>query len=91
MTSLSCLLTLALAKSKVHAKRPGRTRERTPSGRGEENEVAVIGSSCTWKRDELDHFKVIIERDVDVQRMIPEKFFDFRHLGEYGECNSLMV
>lgn len=34
--------------------------------------VRVLAS----KRDELDHFKVIIERDVDVRRMIPEKFCD---------------
>jgi hypothetical protein len=80
-------LIVALAKSRQHAKRPGRTRARTPQG-GRKNEVPVIGSSCTWKRDELDHFKVNIERDVDVQTMIPGKFFAFDHLEEYSECKS---
>jgi hypothetical protein len=84
---MTLLLTLALAKSKVHAKRPGRTRERTPSGRGNRNEVAVVGSSCTWKRDELDHFKATIERNVDVRKMIPEKFLDrVEKFERYGKC-----
>lgn len=84
-------LMIAMARSKVHAKRPGRTRERTPQNRGKRNEVAVIGSSCTWKRDELDCFKVRMERDVDVRRMIPEKFFEFGHLVDYDECNPWLV
>jgi len=78
---------VALAKARQHAKRPGRTRERTPQG-VREKEVPVIGSSCTWKRDELDHFKVKVERDVDVRTMIPDKFFLFDHLEEYSECIS---
>ena len=78
-------LRLAMAKAKEHAKKPGRTRERTPQGR-RKKEVPVIGSSCTWKQDELDHFNVRIERDVDVLSMIPDKFFDFGHLAEYQEC-----
>ena len=80
-------LTVALAKARQHAKRRGRTRDRTPQG-GSKEDVQVIGSSCTWKRDKLDHFKVTIERDVDVRTMIPERFFAFDHLEEYLECNS---
>ena len=40
-------------------------------------------SSCTWEEDQLDHFRVTIEKDVDVKRVIPEKFFVFEHLAEY--------
>ena len=49
--------------------------KRTPQSRGQRKKVPVVGSSCTWKRDELDHFKVTIERDVDVKLMIPPKVF----------------
>lgn len=81
------MLMVALEKSKQHAKRPGRTAQRTPQ-RPKKKEIPVIGSSCTWKSDELDHLKVIIERDVDVRTMIPERFFRFDHLEEYPECKS---
>lgn len=78
---------VAMAKAKEHSKKPGRTRERTPQ-RGKTKEVPVIGSSCTWKRDELDHFKVTIERDIDVRTMIPDKFFEFDHFEGYSECTN---
>jgi hypothetical protein len=78
---------VALAREKEHAKRPGRTRPRTPQ-REKRKEVPVIGSSCTWKQDELDHFGVEVKRDVDVRKMIPEQFFRFEHLEEYAECDS---
>src|SRR5579859_4973930 len=77
---------VALAKSRQHAKRSSqKTRFKTPQ-REETKEIPVIGSSCTWRENELDHFGVEVKRDVDVWEMIPEKFFDFEHLEEYAEC-----
>ena len=76
---------VALDKSKKHAKRPGRTALRTPQ-RVRKKEVPSIGSSCTWKKDELDHFNVTIERDVDVRSMITGRFFSFDHLETYPRC-----
>jgi hypothetical protein len=64
-----------------------RTRDKTPQ-RVEKKEILVIGSSSTWKRDELKHFKVKIDKDVDVIKMIPSKFFVFDHLEEYTQCCS---
>ena len=38
----------------------------------------MIGSSCTWKQDELDVFQVKVERDVEVKNiMTSERFWDF--------------
>ena len=76
---------VALAKEMEHAKRPGRTRLRTPQ-REKRKEVPVIGSSCTWKQDELDHFGVTLHGDIDVREMIPEKYFDFEGFARYERC-----
>ena len=81
-----------MAKEKQHAKEQeteDRTRDRTPQ-QVEKKVVQVVGSSCTWKRDELDHFKVTIAKDVDVRRMIPEKVFVFEPLAEYPQCTPLV-
>jgi hypothetical protein len=51
--------------------------------------VPVVGSSCTWGDKELETFQVDVVRDVDVQSMIPVKFFFFDGLDGYAEC-SLM-
>jgi len=77
-----------MAKARQQAKRKGKWREqRTP--RLKEPKTPVIGSSCTWRDAELDHFKVKVERDVDVREMIPDKCFNFDHLQNYKDCTSL--
>ena len=74
----------AMAKQR-RAKRNGKRKEqRTPQPK--EPEPPVIGSSCTWRDTELDHFKVKVERDVDVRKMIPDRFFSFDNLENYKEC-----
>jgi hypothetical protein len=90
-------LMVAMARAKEHLNKHSRTRERTPQRR-KMKDVPVIGSSCTWKRDELDHFKVTIERDIDVRTMIPDEVFEFDHFEGYSVCpnsqlmwNRLMV
>jgi hypothetical protein len=42
----------------------------------------VIGSSSTWKEDELEKFKVQV-KEVAVKEMIPEKWFNFDGLDHY--------
>jgi hypothetical protein len=42
----------------------------------------LIGSSSTWRNDQLDRF-IVEQRVVDVRRMIPEKWFHFEQLDEY--------
>ena len=77
-----------MAKARQQAKRKGNRREqRTPQSK--EPDIAVIGSSCTWKDAELYHFKVTVVRDVDVRKMIPERFFNFDHLRRYAACTSI--
>ena len=49
-------------------------------------EIPVIGSSCTWRESELVHFNVNVRRDVEVRKMIPDKFFRFEHLEGYQQC-----
>src|SRR2546421_12616491 len=45
---------------------------------------SIIGSSSTWKEDELFFFKVKVE-DVIPKDVIPEKWFDFGRLNGYQE------
>ena len=47
----------------------------------------VIGSSSTWKEEELDKFKVQVE-EVAVKEMIPEKWFNFDGLDHYTSRNN---
>src|SRR5208282_1128421 len=49
----------AMAKSKAKGKRPPKNPEtpRIPK-RPNEDDKQVVGSSCTWKQDELDRFQV---------------------------------
>ena len=70
-------------------KASNRTREKTPQQ--VQKETPIVGSSSTWKREELDHFNVMIKKDVDVREMIPENFFTFDHLEEYPQCYSYMI
>ena len=46
-------------------------------------EKFVIGSSSTWKNEQLERFEVQIGGQVGVKEMIPEKWFDFRGLEHY--------
>jgi hypothetical protein len=63
------------------------TATSTPRKR-ETPQIPVIGSGSTWGEDELDMFKVIVEGDVDVKQMIPEKWFDFGGLEHYRASSS---
>jgi hypothetical protein len=88
--SVVSMLSLAMSKAVEDAKKAGnRTRDKTPQQ--VEKETTVIGSSSTWKQEELDHFNVTIKKDVDVRQMIPEKFFVFDHLEEYPQCYSYLI
>jgi len=47
----------------------------------------LIGSSCTWKQEELDRF--LVEQSViEVKAMIPDKFFEFREVAKYQSSNN---
>jgi hypothetical protein len=79
----------AMAKARQQAKRKGKWRkQRTPQPKEKESVIRVIGSSCTWKDAELDHFNVKLKRDVDVRKVIPGKFFNFDRLEDYNDCIS---
>lgn len=45
----------------------------------------VIGSSSTWKDDELELFRVSLRDVASPKEMIPEKWFDFSRLKGYQE------
>jgi len=51
-------------------------------------ETPVIGSSSTWNDDQLDLFKVTEAEEVDIKRMIPEKWFDYGTLENYQYSTS---
>jgi hypothetical protein len=60
---------------------------RTPS-KAKDPAKPLIGSSSTWRNDQLDLFQV--EQGVlDVRRIIPEKWFDFGQLDNYQTCTIL--
>jgi hypothetical protein len=46
-------------------------------------ERPVIGSSSTWKEEELERFNVRRGAAVDVKNLIPEKWFQFDNLERY--------
>lgn len=81
------VLSSAIVKAKQDAKKQkkaDRTRDKTPQV--EKKEILIIGSSSTWKLDELKHFNVKIEKDIDVTKMIPQRYFAFDHLERYTQC-----
>lgn len=78
-----------MSKAEKDEEKEDRTREKTPQQVEKvEKDSLIIGSSSTWTRADLDHFNVRIEKDVDVKRMIPQKFFTFDHLERYTHCCS---
>ena len=50
-------------------------------------QTPVIGSSCTWKQEQLDRFLVVLTV-MEVKAMIPEKFFDFGQVKDYHLRNK---
>ena len=46
-----------------------------------------LRSASTWRRTELEQCGVIVQRDVDPSKMIPQKFFNFSKLKHYPECS----
>jgi hypothetical protein len=69
------------------------TRLLSFTNRFKENVSSGASLASRWgfphlsKRKELDHFRVTIEKDVDVRTWkIPEIFFVFEHLAEYRQC-----
>ena len=53
-------------------------------------EILVNESSCIWRDSELDHFKIMIRRDMNVLEMISQKFFNFSHFYDYRDCIFLI-
>jgi hypothetical protein len=90
-TSRSECVDKAMAKAKQKSNRKGKQPEKTTTPQPKEPDISVIGSSCTWKDVELESFMVKVERDVDVRKMIPEKFFKFDHLRRYSACISFIL
>ena len=81
-----------MAKAKQHEKKQSKNKQRDNTTTPQPNDqpiIPVIGSSCTWRASELDHFNVDLDTDIDVHGMIPPQFFAFDHLDGYKECNSL--
>jgi hypothetical protein len=62
-------------------KRRLNTAPRTPK-KPKLPEKPVIGSSSTWKEEQLVQFNVQ-QGLIDVKRMIPEKYFNFDVFGRY--------
>jgi hypothetical protein len=57
------------------------SQPRTPS-KPKAPERPVIGSSSTWRKEQLDRF-LVQQGVLDVKTMIPEKWFDFGQLDNY--------
>ena len=74
-----------MAGAKTQSKR--QAAPRTPK-RSNVPTRPVIGSSSTWKEEELEQFKVQRMGNRDVKEMIPEKWFDFRGLTRFKTSNS---
>ena len=85
------MLTEAMAGGKRQKKQAKLAGATTPK-RTQRPEKPIIGSSSTWNDDQLDLFKVTVAGDVDVKRMIPEKWFDYGTLENYqSSASSLFI
>ena len=76
------MLIVAMAGEKKQAKKR-LERPETPK-RVRRPEMHVIGSSSTWKEEQLDRFKVDVGVK-EVKEMIPEKWFEFSPIPRYQE------
>jgi hypothetical protein len=86
------LLMKAMAGEKKQKKIATLKGPKTPK-KVKKAERFVIGSSSTWREEQLDRFKVRSGGQVAVVEIIPEKWFDFRGLEHYqsGLFNSVMT
>ena len=75
-----------MARARKKSKRMA-TAPRTPK-KPKVREKPIIGSSSTWKEEELEQFKVRRAGNVDAKEMIPEKWFDFSGLERLQASNT---
>jgi hypothetical protein len=83
------LLTTAMATSKKRGKGQ-KTTPRAPK-KPKDPPKPMIGSSSTWRQDELDLFEVRISSEADAKKLIPEKWFDFSSLEDYQAGKICLV
>ena len=57
----------------------------------ENDKHKIVGSSSTWRKDELQRFAVNLEHGVDPHQMIPAKFWKFDRLAMYTKRTSLIA
>jgi hypothetical protein len=86
------LLTKAMERAKEQAKRkvpfaPKASPVTTPPL----SDPSKLRSSCTWSHDEVDRLNINVQRDVNVTKMIPVKFFKFQRLHLHEEGISSLV
>ena len=55
----------------------------TPKRKNRRLERAVIGSSSTWKEEQLELFRATLSDPTSAKEMIPEKWFEFSGLKDY--------
>jgi hypothetical protein len=77
------ILMIAMAGGKRQKARIN-SQPRTPS-KPKVPERPVIGSSSTWRTEQLDRF-LVWQGVSDVKTMIPEKWFEFGQLDNYQSC-----
>ena len=79
------VLMVAMDKAAEQEQRPSTPKNPKPT------KPKTVGSSCTWRNDELQRFAVQLEYGVDPRRMIPDKFWEFDALSMYTKRNSLAL
>jgi hypothetical protein len=69
----------------VTSKKRGKDQTMTPRApqKPKDPPKPMIGSSSTWRQDELDRFEVQVGNEVAVTELIPQKWFDFSSIEEY--------
>jgi hypothetical protein len=78
-----CVLETLITAMEAEKQQKGRLypEPRTPS-KPKEPERPLIGSSSTWRNDQLDRF-MVEQKMLDVKAVIPEKWFDFGQFDNY--------
>jgi len=77
-------------KAMVAAKKQKARQEMRTPRKPNKPERPIIGSSSTWREEELEMFKVQVGREVDVTEIIPNKWLAFGGLKQYESGEQIL-
>jgi hypothetical protein len=77
-------------KAMVAAKKQKARQQMRTLRKPNKPERPIIGSSSTWREEELETFKVQVGREVDVTEIIPNMWLEFGDLNHYESGEQIL-